>query len=207
MLMAGVDVSTWVCRMPRERFFQFSWRPRPPTLLEPGQEEDISKNLKKYSQKYEQEDQALLAQVSGFPLLKLTATSLVSHLIVPARAICWRDGSCLDHAWLGQEYLVCFKCYKQLQDTHSCRCNARAHRTPTSRGLYPKLTLNSHLRGLAGSGRCNLKQRKGSWQRNMNAVLDSATGLDLGSICPEHLMAVVRLHCRGPTKRWLMWRG
>ena len=55
-----------ICRMPRERFFQFSWRPRPPTLLEPAKEEEVVKNLKKYSQKYEQEDQALLAQVMHF---------------------------------------------------------------------------------------------------------------------------------------------
>ena len=35
---------------------QFQWRPRPPSLLTPEKEEDISKNLKRYSKKDEQED-------------------------------------------------------------------------------------------------------------------------------------------------------
>lgn len=33
------------------------WRPRPPSLLTPEKEEEIAKNLKKYSKKYEAEDQ------------------------------------------------------------------------------------------------------------------------------------------------------
>ena len=33
------------------------WRPRPPSFLSPEKEEDIFKNLKKYSKKYEAEDQ------------------------------------------------------------------------------------------------------------------------------------------------------
>ena len=33
------------------------WRPRPPSLLSPEKEEEIAKNLKKYSKKYEAEDQ------------------------------------------------------------------------------------------------------------------------------------------------------
>ena len=36
---------------------QFSWRPRPPSFLSPEKEEEIAKNLKKYSKKYEAEDQ------------------------------------------------------------------------------------------------------------------------------------------------------
>ncbi|KAK9113960.1 hypothetical protein Syun_020757 [Stephania yunnanensis] len=36
---------------------QFLWRPRPPSLLSPEKEEEIAKNLKKYSKKYEAEDQ------------------------------------------------------------------------------------------------------------------------------------------------------
>ncbi|MCO5602862.1 hypothetical protein L7F22_057001 [Adiantum nelumboides] len=43
-------------RLPRDRFFQFLWRPRPPSLLTPEKEEEIAKNLKKYSKKYEIED-------------------------------------------------------------------------------------------------------------------------------------------------------
>ncbi|KAM3311366.1 hypothetical protein ACQJBY_031812 [Aegilops geniculata] len=41
----------------KDQFYQFQWRPRPPSLLTPEKEEDISKNLKRYSKKYEQEDQ------------------------------------------------------------------------------------------------------------------------------------------------------
>lgn len=33
------------------------WRPRPPSFLSPEKEEEIAKNLKKYSKKYEAEDQ------------------------------------------------------------------------------------------------------------------------------------------------------
>ncbi|KAG5034146.1 hypothetical protein JHK87_009056 [Glycine soja] len=35
----------------------FLWRPRPPSPLSPEKEEEMSKNLKKYSKKYEAEDQ------------------------------------------------------------------------------------------------------------------------------------------------------
>ncbi|XXG83222.1 hypothetical protein AAC387_Pa10g1024 [Persea americana] len=44
-------------RIPRDHFYQFLWRPRPPSLLTPEKEEEIAKNLKKYSKKYEAEDQ------------------------------------------------------------------------------------------------------------------------------------------------------
>ena len=36
---------------------QFLWRPRPPSFLSPEKEEEIARNLKKYSKKYEAEDQ------------------------------------------------------------------------------------------------------------------------------------------------------
>jgi translation initiation factor 3 subunit B len=36
---------------------QFLWRPRPASFLSPEKEEEIAKNLKKYSKKYEAEDQ------------------------------------------------------------------------------------------------------------------------------------------------------
>lgn len=44
-------------RIPKDHFFQFQWRPRPPSLLSPEKEEEISRNLRKYSKKYELEDQ------------------------------------------------------------------------------------------------------------------------------------------------------
>ncbi|EMS45026.1 Eukaryotic translation initiation factor 3 subunit B [Triticum urartu] len=40
-----------------KQIYKFQWRPRPPSLLTPEKEEDITKNLKRYSKKYEQEDQ------------------------------------------------------------------------------------------------------------------------------------------------------
>jgi len=44
-------------RIPRDHFYQLLWRPRPPSLLSPEKEEEIAKNLRKYSKKYEAEDQ------------------------------------------------------------------------------------------------------------------------------------------------------
>ncbi|KAI3936147.1 hypothetical protein MKX01_021427 [Papaver californicum] len=44
-------------RHSRDHFYQFLWRPRPPSFLTAEKEEEIAKNLKKYSKKYEIEDQ------------------------------------------------------------------------------------------------------------------------------------------------------
>ncbi|XP_015697090.1 eukaryotic translation initiation factor 3 subunit B-like [Oryza brachyantha] len=44
-------------KVSKDHFYQFMWRPRPPSLLTAEKEEEISKNLRKYSKKYEQEDQ------------------------------------------------------------------------------------------------------------------------------------------------------
>ncbi|KAI3898181.1 hypothetical protein MKW92_016179 [Papaver armeniacum] len=43
-------------KISKDHFHQFSWRPRPPSLLTAGKEEEISKNLDIYSKKYETED-------------------------------------------------------------------------------------------------------------------------------------------------------
>ncbi|KAK8445414.1 hypothetical protein SEVIR_9G321100v4 [Setaria viridis] len=51
-------------KVSKDHFYQFIWRPRPPSLLTPEKEEEISKNLKKYSKKYEQEDQDAFNQLS-----------------------------------------------------------------------------------------------------------------------------------------------
>ncbi|KAJ6361221.1 hypothetical protein OIU78_001793 [Salix suchowensis] len=48
----------------KDHFFQFLWRPRPPSFLSPEKEEEIAKNLKKYSKKYEAEDQDVSLQLS-----------------------------------------------------------------------------------------------------------------------------------------------
>lgn len=44
-------------RISKDHFFQFLWRPRPPSFLSLEKKEEIVKNLKKYSKKYESEDQ------------------------------------------------------------------------------------------------------------------------------------------------------
>ena len=45
-------------RNPRDRFFQFIWRPRHPSLLSKEKQAEIMKNLKKYQKKYDEEDEA-----------------------------------------------------------------------------------------------------------------------------------------------------
>lgn len=47
----------------RDRFYQFSWRPRPPSLLSEADLKEIARNLRKYSEKYAKEDDVLMAQV------------------------------------------------------------------------------------------------------------------------------------------------
>ena len=44
-------------RVLKDHFFQLAWRPRPASFLSPEKEEEIAKNLRKYSKKYEAEDQ------------------------------------------------------------------------------------------------------------------------------------------------------
>ncbi|ERN17444.1 hypothetical protein AMTRI_Chr02g258200 [Amborella trichopoda] len=44
-------------RISRDHFYQFLWRPRPASFLTLEKEEEIAKNLKKYSKRYEAEDQ------------------------------------------------------------------------------------------------------------------------------------------------------
>jgi len=48
-----------------ERFYQLLWRPRPPSLLTEAKEKDIRKNLRNYSQKYEEEDRKLKQSLQG----------------------------------------------------------------------------------------------------------------------------------------------
>jgi translation initiation factor 3 subunit B len=40
-----------------ERFKQFLWRPRPPTLLSKEEQKKIRKNLREYSKQFEEEDE------------------------------------------------------------------------------------------------------------------------------------------------------
>ena len=46
----------------REKFYQFLWRPRAPSLLSAEQEADIVKNLKKYSKRFDELDEAIKNQ-------------------------------------------------------------------------------------------------------------------------------------------------
>lgn len=48
-------------RLPRDRFFQFLWRPRPPMLLGAEAEKEIASNLKRYSKRYDEVDSSLAA--------------------------------------------------------------------------------------------------------------------------------------------------
>mmetsp|Transcript_10169 Transcript_10169/g.30552 ORF Transcript_10169/g.30552 Transcript_10169/m.30552 type:complete len:728 (-) Transcript_10169:256-2439(-) len=62
----GFNVWSWnghlLYRVMRDRFYQFSWRPRPPSLLSPEKVKEIARNLRKYSEKYAKEDESLMAQ-------------------------------------------------------------------------------------------------------------------------------------------------
>merc|ERR1712217_237908 len=48
-----------------DKFYQLLWRPRPPSLLSEAKEKEIRKNLRNYSQKYEEEDQKLKLSMQG----------------------------------------------------------------------------------------------------------------------------------------------
>jgi translation initiation factor 3 subunit B len=49
----------------RDRFFQFAWRPRMPPMLPPEREAELQRNLKAYSKRYDEEDEALLMQADA----------------------------------------------------------------------------------------------------------------------------------------------
>ena len=52
-------------RVPREQFFQFSWRPRAPSLLSKEAEADVARRLKEFSKRYDEEDSDILKQARG----------------------------------------------------------------------------------------------------------------------------------------------
>ncbi|KAM0893219.1 hypothetical protein ACQ4PT_025237 [Festuca glaucescens] len=49
-----------IYKVSKDHFYQFQWRPRPPSLLTPEKEKEISENLEMYSKKYKQEDRDML---------------------------------------------------------------------------------------------------------------------------------------------------
>ncbi len=67
------------CSQARERFYQFLWRPRAPTLLSREAEADLIKRLKEFSKRYDEEDNALLDEVPP-PLGPPQDLHLVTHL-------------------------------------------------------------------------------------------------------------------------------
>lgn len=73
-------------RTAHDRFFQLNWRPRPPSLLSEEKQKEIVKNLRKYSKRYEEEDEALLAQVRA---------AMAGQ---PAAPLC----TCAIHGWHGR---------------------------------------------------------------------------------------------------------
>jgi translation initiation factor 3 subunit B len=91
----GFNVWAWngnlLYRVMRDRFYQFSWRPRPPSLLTEAQLKDVARNLRKYSEKYAKEDDVLLAQAD---------TDLLSDR--RARMDEWREWADQKRAWRDQ---------------------------------------------------------------------------------------------------------
>lgn len=58
------------CREHLEGFWNFGWRPRPPSLLPAEKEREIVKNLKTFARKYEADDELLLAAAGSEQLQK-----------------------------------------------------------------------------------------------------------------------------------------
>ena len=51
-------------KVPFDRLYKLSWRPRPPTILSAEQIKEIRKNLKQYSEKYNAADRLYQSRVS-----------------------------------------------------------------------------------------------------------------------------------------------
>lgn len=49
----------------RDKLFQFSWRPRPASLVPEERDKEIQKNLKQYSKRYDEEDEQLIMQADA----------------------------------------------------------------------------------------------------------------------------------------------
>jgi translation initiation factor 3 subunit B len=48
-----------------DKFYQFLWRPRPPSLLPDAKEKEIRRNLREYSKKYEAQDAVAKRSLQG----------------------------------------------------------------------------------------------------------------------------------------------
>jgi len=56
---------TQIAKIPHEGFAQFSWRPRPPSLLTAEMEKEVQKNMKRYARRFEEEDAAILNEADA----------------------------------------------------------------------------------------------------------------------------------------------
>ncbi len=83
------------CRVPRDQFFQFGWRPRAPSLLSKEQDAEIAKHLKDYSKRYDEIDSKLLQEVCRCPPTPPNEQSKIADQL----AACLR-GSLLPPLWL-----------------------------------------------------------------------------------------------------------
>ena len=54
-----------VAHVRQDKFYQFLWRPRPPSLLPEAKEKEIRRNLRDYSKRYEKEDAILRMSLQG----------------------------------------------------------------------------------------------------------------------------------------------
>jgi len=54
----------------KDRFYQFLWRPRPPTLLSAEQQKEINKNIKSIAEKYKKEDAGSITIIVDEQLLE-----------------------------------------------------------------------------------------------------------------------------------------
>lgn len=79
-------------KVSKERMFQFAWRPRPPTLLSADKQKEVAKNLKQYSKRYDEEDEAILAAADS------EAVAERNRLMSEWRA--WRDSK---DAWVREQ--------------------------------------------------------------------------------------------------------
>ena len=90
------------CSQARERFYQFLWRPRAPSLLSHEAEADLLKRLKEFSKRYDEEDNALLDEVQ-----RPTVVVELLHQHGPAAcfaAVAWGGSACA-HVSLRRAYV------------------------------------------------------------------------------------------------------
>jgi len=62
-------------RVSKDKYYQFLWRPRPPSLLTPAQEKEIRRKLPEYSAKYLEEDRSQPSTLNPKPYTQLGQVS------------------------------------------------------------------------------------------------------------------------------------